>query len=93
MEIIVVYELDPSAGTAGTGPGGGTRTPVRRVHAAPGAPGAPSSPGPRTVCGRDTFAMARASWQPSGQPGSPWYPSEHADRVCDDCASVMEEET
>lgn len=76
----------------GTGPGG-TGAPVRRVHAAPGAPGAASTPGPRTVCGKDTFAMESASWRPSEHPGSPWYPPEYADRVCDDCAGVMEDGT
>ncbi|MCZ0992293.1 hypothetical protein O1L44_02815 [Streptomyces noursei] len=92
MEIIVVYELDQPTSTTDTRPGeAGAR--VRRVHAAPGAPGGPSSPGPRTFCGKDTFAMETSSWRPSGHPGSPWYPPAYADRVCGNCDSAMEDET
>ncbi|MEU7602409.1 hypothetical protein [Streptomyces sp. NPDC041003] len=76
-EFVVVYELDEPAGDG--------RLPVHRVHAAPAAPGMTAVPGPRTFCGRDTFAMQRASWQPPGQPGSAWYDPQYAGRVCPAC--------
>lgn len=76
MEIFVVYELDQPAGA---------RVPVHEVHAAPSTPGDPGLPGPRTFCGKDTFAMRAASWRPSEHPGEPWYPPEYADRVCGTC--------
>ncbi|MBH1934181.1 hypothetical protein I5Q34_07700 [Streptomyces sp. AV19] len=84
MEIIVVYELDRP---------GAAEAPVRRVHAAPGAPGTPSSPGPRTFCGKDTFAMGKAPWRPAEHPDAPWYPPEYADRLCESCDSAMEDES
>lgn len=62
------------------------------VHAAPSAPGDPAHPGPRTFCGKDTFAMQQAPWRPSEHPGSPWYPPEFADRVCGSCDSALEDE-
>ncbi|MFJ3726727.1 hypothetical protein ACIPYQ_29780 [Streptomyces sp. NPDC090045] len=76
-EFVVVYELDEPAEDG--------RLPVHRVHAAPAAPGMTAVPGPRTFCGRDTFAMQRASWQPPGQPGSAWYDPQYAGRVCPAC--------
>ncbi|MFF4834959.1 hypothetical protein [Streptomyces sp. NPDC001315] len=89
--IVVVYELDKPVAT-GTSPGGrrGEERTVRRVHAAPAAPGAPTETGPRTLCGKDTFAMETACWKPSGHPGAPWCPAEHASVVCPDCDAVME---
>ncbi|WP_405981844.1 hypothetical protein [Streptomyces sp. NBC_00158] len=80
---VVVYEYD---GAAGAAPGAGAA--VLRVHAAPAAPGQSGVRGPRTLCGRDTFAMGTAPWQPSGHPGSGWYPPEHADRICPACDDV-----
>ncbi|MGE7386743.1 hypothetical protein ACQKM2_14810 [Streptomyces sp. NPDC004126] len=77
---VVVYEYDDTPGAA---PGDGA--PVLRVHAAPAAPGQSGVRGPRTLCGKDTFAMGTASWQPAGHPGSGWYPREYADRVCPAC--------
>ncbi|MEU8434870.1 hypothetical protein AB0F18_18500 [Streptomyces sp. NPDC029216] len=84
-ETVVVYEYDPAA-HGEPGPGA-----VLRVHAAPAAPGQSSARGPRTLCGRDTFAMGTASWRPSEHPGSPWYPEEYADRVCPACADAAGE--
>ncbi|MFJ8106653.1 hypothetical protein [Streptomyces sp. NPDC096132] len=90
MTEIVVYELDkPVATGAPEAPGGAERR-VRTVHAAPPAPGASGETGPRTLCGKDTFAMARARRQPSDHPGEPWYPEELASVVCPDCAAVIE---
>ncbi|MEV5240415.1 hypothetical protein AB0K89_15130 [Streptomyces cinnamoneus] len=95
-EIIVVYELDRAPTAAGRAPGGASGaegTPVvRQVHAAPAAPGS-SALGPRTFCGKDTFAMEAAPWKPSEHPGSSWYTPEHADRVCSACDAVLEDET
>ncbi|MFG2297623.1 hypothetical protein [Streptomyces sp. NPDC048603] len=86
-EIAVLYELDQT--TAGHGPG---HTPgqqpeptVLRVHAAPTAPDRADLPGPRTFCGRDTFAMIRSRWVPSAHPGSTWYPPEYAELACPAC--------
>ncbi|KOV95971.1 hypothetical protein [Streptomyces sp. NRRL B-3648] len=89
--IVVVYELEqPAAAPApAAGPPGAGRLP-RRVHAAPAAPGQADAVGPRTLCGKDTFAMARARRTPSGRPGEPWYPDEYASVVCPDCDAVME---
>lgn len=91
MSEIVVYELDkPGAtGSPSETPGDAHRL-VRRVHAAPAAPGTPGTTGPRTLCGRDTFAMETARWKPSEHPGERWYPAEHASVVCPDCDAVME---
>ncbi|TDU74122.1 hypothetical protein [Streptomyces sp. KS 21] len=90
--IIVVHEFDTPAPTrAGKGPAQGTEAPVRQVHAAPAAPGTTTEPGPRTVCGKDTFAMAPAHWTPSEQPGSPWYPPQEASLVCPSCDAVMDD--
>ncbi|MFF4546869.1 hypothetical protein ACFY1J_22030 [Streptomyces sp. NPDC001406] len=90
-EIVVVYELDkPVSGhTAAAGSPDAERFP-RRVHAAPAAPGRPDAAGPRTLCGKDTFAMEKAHGQPSERPGAPWYPAEYASVVCPDCDAVME---
>ncbi|MEU9453248.1 hypothetical protein [Streptomyces sp. NPDC048277] len=86
MTEIVVYELDrPTAA-----PGGGAQRRVRRVHAAPAAPGSRTVAGPRTLCGKDTFAMETTGRRPSEHPGAPWYPTEHASVVCQDCDAVME---
>ncbi|MFG2983862.1 hypothetical protein ACGFYQ_21865 [Streptomyces sp. NPDC048258] len=74
---VVVYEV------------GQPEASVRRVHAAPAAPGTTKVPGPRTFCGKDTFAMETASWTPSGDPGSAWYPAQYADRVCAACEDVV----
>ncbi|MFI7502601.1 hypothetical protein ACIBVL_29825 [Streptomyces sp. NPDC049687] len=91
MSEIVVYELDrPAAAHSSPGATGGPERHVRTVHAAPAAPGTPDVIGPRTLCGKDTFAMERARRQPSGHPEGPWYPTEHASAVCPDCAAVME---
>jgi hypothetical protein len=90
-EIIVVHEFDrsvPAPGAAGTPAAEGR--PVRRVHAAPAAPGNPAAPGPRTICGKDTFAMEASAWQPSAQAGSSWYDPAYADQVCADCDVAME---
>lgn len=90
-EIIVVHEFDKSgsAPDPGAGTAAGSRA-VRRVHAAPAAPGTPDVPGPRTMCGKDTFAMEATAWRSSEHPGSPWYGPEYADRVCTDCDLTME---
>ncbi|WP_189189534.1 hypothetical protein [Streptomyces albiflavescens] len=90
-EIVVVYEVDRSTATR-TSPGvaHGEERPVLRVHAAPPAPGALTATGPRTLCGKDTFAMETSSWKPSEHPGAPWYPAEYASVVCPDCDAVME---
>ncbi|MEV6116902.1 hypothetical protein AB0L59_31600 [Streptomyces sp. NPDC052109] len=91
MSEIVVYELDrPAATRSSTGSTSGAERRVRRVHAAPTAPGSRTATGPRTLCGRDTFAMETADWKPSERPGAPWYPTEHASVVCPDCDAVME---
>ena len=86
-EIVVVYELDKAVVTRVPR---GEERPVRRVHAAPTAPGAPTATGPRTLCGKDTFAMETTCWKPSEHPETPWYPEEHASVVCPDCDAVME---
>ncbi|MFC9669651.1 hypothetical protein ACFRAI_39330 [Streptomyces sp. NPDC056637] len=86
--VLIVYELDKAATTRaspGVPPGA-----VRRVHAAPAAPGTPTATGPRTLCGKDTFAMETACWKPSEHPEGPWYPEEYASAVCPDCDAVME---
>ncbi|MFF7129661.1 MULTISPECIES: hypothetical protein [unclassified Streptomyces] len=89
--IVVVYELDrpAAAHTSPPGPSGAERLP-RRVHAVPTAPGRPDAAGPRTLCGKDTFAMEPARWTPSEQAGAPWYPAEYASVVCPECDAVME---
>ncbi|NUP24381.1 MAG: hypothetical protein HOZ81_51670 [Streptomyces sp.] len=86
-EIVVVYELDMPAATHA--PRGEERS-VRRVHAVPTAPGRPAATGPRTLCGKDTFAMETTGRKPSEDPESPWYPGEYASVVCPDCDAVME---
>ncbi|MEV8531439.1 hypothetical protein [Streptomyces sp. NPDC051211] len=78
--IVVVYELDKPDGSPA-----GEDGPVLRVHAAPAAPGMTSVPGPRTFCGKDTFAMKTASWTPPEEPDAPWFPPQHASRVCAAC--------
>ncbi|MGW9026267.1 hypothetical protein ACWGQ5_19130 [Streptomyces sp. NPDC055722] len=88
--IIVVYEFDKPVGTR-TSSGGthGEARRVRRVHAAPTAPGTSTATGPRTLCGKDTFAMETAYQKPSEHPEAPWYPAEYAPVVCPDCDAVM----
>ncbi|MEU6667215.1 hypothetical protein [Streptomyces sp. NPDC046727] len=81
-EIVVVYELEHPAADAERHP--------RRVHAAPAAPGRPDAAGPRTLCGKDTFAMEKAHSAPPGSPPTSWYPAEYASLVCPDCDAVME---
>lgn len=89
-EIVVVYELDnPMAKRSSLGIAAGEQRPVRKLHAAPSAPGEPSATGPRTLCGKDTFAMQTACWKPS-HPGAPWYPVQYASVVCSDCDAVIE---
>ncbi|GAA3106642.1 hypothetical protein GCM10017687_18080 [Streptomyces echinatus] len=80
--IVVVYELDRPAADARPHP--------RRVHAAPTAPGRTDAAGPRTLCGKDTFAMETAGPAPSDAAPASWYPAEHASLVCPDCDDVME---
>ncbi|MFJ9866629.1 hypothetical protein [Streptomyces sp. NPDC101165] len=87
-DIVVVYELDRPA-AAHTSPPDADRPP-RRVHAVPTAPGRPDAAGPRTLCGKDTFAMEPARWKPSEHSGAPWYPAEYAAVVCPECDAVME---
>lgn len=88
--IVVVYELDKpitrslSPGTAAAG-----EPLVRRVHAAPSAPGASTTAGPRTLCGKDTFAMETARRQPAEHPTANWFPPEYASVVCSDCDAVI----
>ncbi|MEU9717504.1 hypothetical protein [Streptomyces sp. NPDC047976] len=78
---VVVYEYDDTADAVHARDG----APVLRVHAAPAAPGQRAVRGPRTLCGKDTFAMGTASWEPAEQPGAGWYPPQYADRVCAVC--------
>lgn len=90
-EIVVVYELDnPMAKRSSLGIATGEERPVRKLHAAPSAPGEPSATGPRTLCGKDTFAMQTACWKPSAHPGAPWYPVQYVSVVCSDCDAVIE---
>ncbi|WP_455358194.1 hypothetical protein [Streptomyces sp. SYSU K21746] len=92
-EIFVMYELDQPrtarsvTGTSGTSPVG--ERPVLRVHAAPAAP-VSAAPGPRTLCGRDTFAMDAAPSQAAEHPGSAWYAPQDARLVCAQCDAAME---
>lgn len=79
--IVVVYELDQRAGGS-----------VRQVHAAPHAPGTTAERGPRSMCGKDTFAMQMAAWEPSAHPDGPWYPPEHEHLVCPGCDAVMRDD-
>ncbi|WP_405576482.1 hypothetical protein [Streptomyces sp. NBC_01092] len=89
-DIVVVYELDkPTATRSSPVSPGEEERPVRRVHAAPTAPGMPTATGPRTLCGKDTFAMETARCSPSEHRGAPWYPTEYASVVCPDCDAVM----
>lgn len=76
--IVVVYEMS-----------GDDERSVLRAHAAPAAPGMTAVPGPRTFCGKDTFAMEAASWTPSGAPGSPWYAPEDESRLCPACDDAV----
>jgi hypothetical protein len=86
-EIVVVYELDKAVATRVPR---GEERPVCRVHAAPTAPGTSAVAGPRTLCGKDTFAMEMTGWKPSEHRERPWYPEEYASAVCPDCDAVME---
>ncbi|MEU2284515.1 hypothetical protein ABZ614_21650 [Streptomyces sp. NPDC013178] len=89
--IVVVYEFDKAmAKRSSSGTAAGEGRSVRRVHAAPSAPGAPAVTGPRTLCGKDTFAMETASWKSFEHPGAPWYPAQYAAVVCADCDAVIE---
>ncbi|MGW7368065.1 hypothetical protein ACWGI8_32735 [Streptomyces sp. NPDC054841] len=90
-EIVVVHELDETVSAPGPSatPAAESRH-VRRVHAAPAAPGNPAAPGPRTICGKDTFAMEATDWKPSEHPGSKWYGPAYAERICADCDLAME---
>ncbi|MDO0911264.1 hypothetical protein QQM39_10480 [Streptomyces sp. DT2A-34] len=85
-----MYELDkPVAPRASPGIRGGEERHVRKVHAAPTAPGEPAATGPRTLCGKDTFAMETGS-QVTEPPEVPWYPGQYACVVCPDCDAVIE---
>ncbi|MGW6156874.1 hypothetical protein ACWFRM_27610 [Streptomyces sp. NPDC055144] len=89
-EIVVVYELDKQEATRSSpDTPSGEEGHIRKVHAAPATPGAPTPAGPRTLCGRDTFAMETARKR-SEHPGAPWYPAEYASVVCPDCDAVIE---
>lgn len=89
--IVVVYELDkPSSTRSAQGVPRHEERLVRRVHAAPAAPGTPTATGPRTLCGKDTFAMQTADRKPSEHAEAPWYPVEYASVVCPECDAVME---
>ncbi|MEU6092153.1 hypothetical protein ABZ865_36360 [Streptomyces sp. NPDC047085] len=91
MTEIVVYELvKPAATRSASGTPDEVERRVRRVHAAPAAPGSHTAVGPRTLCGKDTFAMETSHWKPSDHPGEPWYPAEYASLVCTDCNAVIE---
>ncbi|MFI9253655.1 hypothetical protein [Streptomyces sp. NPDC053069] len=91
MTEIVVYEVDkPVTTRSSTGSTTGAERRVRKVHVAPAAPGSRTTAGPRTLCGKDTFAMETARWTPSQEPGAPWYPVEYASVVCPECAAVIE---
>jgi hypothetical protein len=85
MSEIVVYEVENPVAAPG-----GAESHVRRVHAAPAAPGTPGTTGPRTLCGKDTFAMVRARRQPAEHQGAHWYPPELESVVCPDCDAVIE---
>ncbi|MFF4101916.1 hypothetical protein [Streptomyces sp. NPDC001903] len=90
--IIVVHELDtPAPSRAADRSAQGAEAAVRRVHAAPAAPGTTTEPGPRTLCGRDTFAMRAAARTPPGEPGSPWYPPQEEGLVCPSCDAAMDD--
>ncbi|MFP1624471.1 hypothetical protein ACLB9X_04505 [Streptomyces sp. 5K101] len=86
-EIVVVYELDKAADTHVPR---GDEWRVRRVHAAPTAPGTPTATGPRTLCGKDTFAMETTGRRLAERPGTQWFPEEYASAVCPDCDAVLE---
>lgn len=89
-EIFVMYELDqPSAARSLTGASLVEGRAVRCVHAAPAAPGSTTTPGPRTLCGKDTFAMEPSPGRPA-DPDSSWYTAEYAELVCAQCDAVME---
>ncbi|MFI7005471.1 hypothetical protein [Streptomyces sp. NPDC050145] len=90
MGTVVVYELDkkgPARRPPGARDNGKER--VRKVHAAPTAPGEPAVTGPRTLCGKDTFAMRTGPLTSEGGDG-PWSPAQYASVVCPDCDAVIE---
>ncbi|WP_327128515.1 hypothetical protein [Streptomyces sp. NBC_01727] len=89
-EIFVMYELDqPGAARSITGAPLVDGRPVRCVHAAPAAPGSTTTPGPRTLCGKDTFAMKQSPGRPT-DPDSSWYTAGYVQLVCAQCDAVME---
>jgi hypothetical protein len=85
-EIVVVYELDKAVATRVPR---GEERPVRRLHAAPTAPGTSATAGPRTLCGKDTFAMQATGWKPSEHPDTQYHEA-YASVVCPGCDAVME---
>lgn len=88
--IIVVYEVDkPEPAHPSPGVGGREERHVRKVHAAPTAPGEPAAAGPRTLCGKDTFAMETGPLTVEDG-GTTWYPAPYASVVCPDCDVVIE---
>ncbi|MFI9587819.1 hypothetical protein ACIHCQ_39845 [Streptomyces sp. NPDC052236] len=88
--IVVVYELDkPVPARPSPEIQGGEERHVRKVHAAPTAPGEPAATGPRTLCGKDTFAMETGP-STAEDGGTPWYPAQYASVVCPDCDAVIE---
>lgn len=89
-EIFVMYELDqPGAARSINGASLVEGRPVRCVHAAPAAPGSTTTPGPRTLCGKDTFAMHPSPGRPTDSDSS-WCTAEYAQLVCAQCDAVME---
>jgi len=90
-EIFVMYELDqPRAAQTLAGASPAEERHVRRVHAATAAPASSTTPGPRTLCGKDTFAMEAAPWKPAEHPGESWYAAEYAPVVCPQCDAALE---
>ncbi|MFF5444118.1 hypothetical protein [Streptomyces sp. NPDC012888] len=81
--LVVVYEPEPTHASAGGGAA------VVRVHAAPAAPGTTDRPGPRTLCGKDTFAMTPSPHRPSTTPGEAWYPERYAGLACPACDDAV----
>ncbi|MFJ8444366.1 hypothetical protein [Kitasatospora griseola] len=84
MGIVVLIELDADHET---GPSGSDPA-VVAVHAAGPDPDVPLDPLPVTLCGRDTAAMERTSYQ-RDRPGQPWYPPEFAKVRCPECERAL----